>query len=58
MVWNSHVNQDEIQIPLGKKKTDYHLIQKIEIKKKVDNLPKQNQEKLSSFRDELRLKCI
>lgn len=54
--WNGQVNQDEMQLPSGSKKSDFHLVQKIEIKKKADNLPRQPQEELCSFKDELRLK--
>lgn len=56
LAWNGQVNQDEMQLPSGSKKSDFHLVQKIEIKKKVDNLPNQAQGELCSFRDELRLK--
>ena len=56
LAWNGKVNQDEMQLPIGSKKTYFHLVQKIEIKKKIDNLPNQAQGELYSFRDELRLK--
>lgn len=59
LAWNGKVNQDEMQLPAKSKKTDFHLIQKIEIKRKVDNLPAlpdQPMGELGSFRDELRLK--
>lgn len=56
LAWNGQVNQDEMQLSIGNKKSDYHLVQKIEIKKKVDNLPNLPQGELCSFRDELRLK--
>lgn len=56
LAWNGKVNQDEMQLPAGSKKCYFHLVQKIEIKKKVDNLPNQAQGELCSFRDELRLK--
>lgn len=54
--WNGQVEKDEMQLPIGNKKSEYHLIQKIQIKQKVDNLPKLEQGCLNSFRDELRLK--
>lgn len=54
--WNGKANQDEMQLPTGGKNSYFHLVQKIEIKKKVDNLPDQVQGELSSFREELRLK--
>lgn len=56
LAWNGQVSQDEMQLSIGSKKSDYHLIQKIEIKKKVDNLPVLPQGELVTFRDELRLK--
>lgn len=56
LAWNGQVNQDEMQLPSKSKKSDFHLVQKIEIKKKVDNLPSQAQDELCSFKDELRLK--
>lgn len=56
LAWNGQVNQDEIQISSGNKKSDFHLVQKIVIKKKFDNLPSQAQGELCSFRDELQLK--
>lgn len=56
LAWNGKVNQDEMQLPIGSKKTYFHLVQKIEIKKKIDNLPNQAQGELYSFRDELSLK--
>ena len=56
LAWNGQVNQDEMQLLSGNKKTDFHLIQKIEIKKKIEKLPKQVQGELCSFKDELRLK--
>ena len=54
--WNGPVEKDEMQLPVGNKKSEYHLIQKIQIRQRVDNLPKLEQGNLSSFRDELRLK--
>ena len=56
LAWNGQANQDEMQLSLRSKKSDFHLVQKIEMKKKVDNLPEQVQGELYSFRDELRLK--
>lgn len=56
LLWNGQAEKDEMQLPIGNKKSEYHLIQKIQIKQKVDNLPKLEQGCLSSFRDELRLK--
>lgn len=54
--WNGQAEKDEMQLSVSNKKSQYHLMQKIEIKQKVDNLPKKNQEILEIFRDELRLK--
>lgn len=56
LAWNGQVNQSEMQLPIESKKTSFHLIQKIEIKKKIDNLPNNLRDELCSFRDELRLK--
>ena len=44
-----------MQLSVGKKKIDYHLFQKIQIRPIVTNLPKMKQGKLSSFKDELKL---
>ena len=57
LAWNGQVtNQNEMQVLIKNKKSKYHLIQKIQIRKKVDDLPKQEPGILSTFRDELRLK--
>lgn len=56
LAWNGKVNQDEMQLFIGNKKSDFHLVQKIEIKKRVDNLLDLGQGELNIFRDELRLK--
>ena len=56
LAWNGQVSQSEMQLPIESKKTSFHLIQKIEIKKKIDNLPNNLRDELCSFRDELRLK--
>lgn len=54
--WNGQVEKDEMQIATGNSKSIYHLVQKIQIKQKVDNLPKAESGTLFSFKDELRLK--
>ena len=44
LAWNGQVtNQNEMQVLIKNKKSKYHLIQKIQIRKKVDDLPKQEQ---------------
>ena len=45
-----------MQLSTGNKKTDYHLIQRIQLKKKIDKLPILEVDVLSSFKDELKLK--
>lgn len=56
LAWNGPVAKNEMQIPIGNKKTDYHLIQEIQIKVITDNLPITNDDVLFSFQDELKLK--
>ena len=57
LAWNGQVtDQNEMQVLIKNKKSKYHLIQKIQIRKKVDDLPKQEPGILSMFRDEMRLK--
>lgn len=56
LAWNGQANQDEMQLSTGNKKTDYHLIQRIQLKKKIDKLPILEVDVLSSFKDELKLK--
>lgn len=56
LAWNGPVNKNEMQIPTGNKKTDYHLIQEIQIKAIPDNLPVEKKEILYSFQNELKLK--
>lgn len=53
--WNGRSGKDEMQLSVGKKKIDYHLFQRIQIRPIVTNLPKMKQGKLSSFKDELKL---
>lgn len=54
--WNGQAEKDEMQLCINGKKMDYHLVQKIQIKRIADNLGNQSQEELSTFKDELRLK--
>lgn len=56
LAWNGYAEKNEMQLATGNKKSDFHLVQKIQIKKLVDNLPNNSEETLFSFRDELRLK--
>lgn len=56
LAWNGPVAKNEMQIPIGNKKTDYHLIQEIQIKPTFDKLPVVNKNVLFSFQDELKLK--
>ena len=56
LLWNGQAEKDEMQLCINGKKVDYHLIQKIQIKRIADNLGSQSQEELFSFKDELRLK--
>lgn len=56
LAWNGYVEKNEMQLVTGNKKTDLHLIQKIQLKQIVDNLPKNGEKVLYSFRNELKLK--
>lgn len=56
LAWNGPVGKNEMQILTGNKKTDYHLIQEIQLKAVTDNLPNENKDVLISFWDELKLK--
>ena len=57
LAWNGPVaTKNEMQIPLGNKKTDYRLIQEIQIKAIPDSLSVVNNDILFSFQDELKLK--
>lgn len=53
--WNGRSGKDEMQLSIGMKKIDFHLIQRIQIKPDVTNLPKFEQGYLSCFKDELKL---
>lgn len=56
LAWNGYVEKNEMQLATRNKMSNFHLIQKIQIKQVIDNLPKNNEPILYSFRDELRLK--
>lgn len=56
LAWNGYAEKNEMQLSSFNKKTDYHMVQKIQIKKIVDNLPMNEGETLYSFKDELKLK--
>ncbi len=56
LMWNGRADKNEMQLPVGNKKSICHLLQRIEIKPVTDNLPHHGPGILYSFRDELRLK--
>ena len=56
LAWNGYAEKNEMELASGNKNSDFHLVQRIQIKKTVDNLPICSEETLYSFRDELRLK--
>lgn len=56
LMWNGRADKNEMQLPVGNKKSICHLLQRIEIKPVTDNLPHHGPGTLYSFRDELRLK--
>ena len=56
LAWNGPVEKNEMRIPINDKKTNYHLIQEIQIKALPESNDKDKKEILYSFRDELKLK--
>lgn len=56
LMWNGRAEKNEMQLPVGNKKSVCHLLQRIEIKQVTDNLQHLEPGILYSFRDELRLK--
>ena len=56
LLWNGKANKNEMQLDLVNKKTEYRLVQEIDIKPTYENVKCINDEVLYSFRDELRLK--
>lgn len=56
LLWNGKANKNEMQLDVVNKKTEYRLVQEIEIKPTYENANCINDETLYSFRDELRLK--
>lgn len=56
LAWNGYAEKNEMQLITGNKESTFHLIQKIQIKQMIDNLPKNSEKVLYSFRDELRLR--
>lgn len=56
LLWNGTAGKGEMQLPIGNTKSLCRLLQKIEIRQIIDNLPQHAPGILYSFRDELRLK--
>ena len=56
LAWNGPAGKNEMQIPVSNKKTEYHLVQELQIKPQIDNTEIEKSDMLISFQDEIRLK--
>ena len=56
LAWNGPVEKNEMRLPINDKKTNYHLVQEIQVKALPDSGDGEKKEVLYSFRDELKLR--
>lgn len=56
LAWNGPAGKNEMQIPVANKKTEYHLVQELQIKAIPDSTEVVKKDKLVNFQDELKLK--
>lgn len=56
LAWNGPVEKNEMRLPINDKKTNYHLVQEMQVKPLPDSGDGEKKAVLYSFRDELKLR--